>query len=246
MITPRQALPRDWIRHLTGGAIGLGLDLATTANKTSNPSALVVSEQVGRMIHERLVIRWKTTDDRVTKALLRLVLEDIDSTSRRPRGLSVDASNEVFLCRQIKREFSRFCPVHLVAGGQSIAWKGEDITAKVLLGNLYASLYEDSLVTFPNLSWIIDDRHLVKRDKGSFTTDLGPNGEHGDTFDGGKLAYWSLLRKGRAELSAAHISTSAATTNAAPASLTSGLKNWLARKAGVTLTGGQRGPGVNV
>lgn len=227
-----RSIPVAWLRHLTSGPIGLGLDVATTQNKTSNPSSLVVSQQEGRMIHERLVVSWKTNDDRVTKAVVKLVLEQLTSARKRPRALCVDNSNEKFLGRQIQREFTRFCPVRLISSGETVHWKGEDLTFKVLLGNLYAGLYEDALITCPPGQWIIDDRRLVRRDKGSFTTDLGPNGEHGDTFDAGKLAYWALCRKGRAELHAAHISDSPAT----PAKSTAakhGLKNWLAHKFGV-------------
>jgi hypothetical protein len=239
MLTPRQALPRDWLAHLTQGPIGLGLDLATTANKLSNPSSLTVTQQEGKMIHTRLVIRWKTTDDRVTKAIVRHALEDLASVRKKARGLSVDASNEVFLCRQLKREFSKFCPVHLIASGATTNWKGEDIPFKILLGNLYAALFEDSLITIPNLQWLIDDHRLVQRDKGSFKTDLGPNGEHGDTFDSGKLSYWSLLRKGRAEIHAAHVATSPAAS--APSNVTSQLKNWLAKKTGLRLPNARQG-----
>jgi hypothetical protein len=235
MLTPRQALSKDWTRHLTGGPIGIGLDVATTANKTSNPSALTVSQQEGRIIHERLVIRWKTTDDRVTTGFVQCVFDDLTALRRKARGLSVDASNEVFLCRQLKRNFSKFCPVHLIASGATTNWKGEDITHKILLGNLYAALFEDSLITIPNLAWIIEDHRLVQRDKGSFKTDLGPNGEHGDTFDSGKLSYWSLLAKSRAEIHAAHIAHSPATS--APAPIQSQLKNWLAKKTGIRLPG---------
>jgi hypothetical protein len=240
MLTPRQALPKDWTRHLTGGPIGLGLDLATTANKLSNPSSITVSQQEGNMIHERLVIRWKTTDDRVTKAIARLALQDIADTRRKPRALSIDASNEVFLCRQLKRELSKFCAIHLIASGAVTQWKGEEITHKILLGNLYAALFEDQLITIPNVQWLIDDHRLVQRDKGTFKTDLGPNGEHGDTFDSGKLSYWSLLKKGRADLHAAHISSSPATTNT-PSHIASQLKNWLAKKSGINLSGQRKG-----
>lgn len=235
MLTPRQALPKDWTRFLTGGPIGVGLDLATTANKTSNPSSLTVTQQEGHMIHTRLVIRWKTNDDRVTKAFVRLVLEDLAALNRKARALSVDASNEVFLCRQIKREFSKFCAVHLVASGAVTNWKGEEIAFKILLGNLYAALFEDGLITIPNLQWLIDDHRLVQRDKGSFKTELGPNGEHGDTFDSGKLSYWSLTRKGRADVHAAHVANSGALGT--PSAVTTQLKNWLAKKTGIRLPG---------
>jgi hypothetical protein len=39
---------------------------------------------------------------------------------------------------------------------------------------------------------------LVRRDRGSFTTEVGPGGEHGDTFDSHKLAQNSLESTGGA------------------------------------------------
>ncbi len=85
----------------------------------------------------------------------------------------------------------------------------------------------------PNERWIIDDRFLVKRDKGSFAADLGPNGEHGDTFDGGKLAYWPLLAPGRAEAAGVPIASSPATAARHP--VAGQIKNWLAKKAGLRI-----------
>lgn len=232
------AIPAAWLRFLTSGPVAAGLDIATTAKKTSNPSSLVVSQREGNMIHERLVVAWKTTDDRVIKAILLCVLTQLASTRRKLRALSIDSSSEKFNARQIKRDFTKFCPVRLIDSGGKVNWKGEDTTFKVLLGNLYSGLYEDALITIPEGQWIIDDRRLVRHESGSFTTDLGPNGEHGDTFDGGKLAYWGLCKAGRAEIAAATISTSPA--NPAKPRLVAGITNPLARKHGLRLSQQQK------
>lgn len=229
-MTPRQLISRDWLDVLGDGPIGLGLDLATTEKKTSNPSSLTLSQTDGRMVFERLVVRWKTGDDRVTKAVLHCVLSDLDSRKKKARGLAVDASSEKFLCAQIAREFSKFCPVRLVASGETLDWKGEKLSYKQLLGNLYSALFEDALIGLPEGEWIMEDHRLVMREKGSFMANLGPNGEHGDTFDSGKLANWCLVRGGRAEIHAASI-----TPQSDGRSLT-GLKNWLAKKMGVSLS----------
>jgi hypothetical protein len=227
---PRQLISRDWLDLLTDGPIGIGLDLATTEKKTSNPSSLTLSQTDGRIVFERLIVRFKTGDDRVTKEVLRVVCEDLRSVKKKARGIAVDASSEKFLCAQISREFTKYAPVRLIASGEAIVWKGEALNYKQLLGNLYSSLFEDALIGLPEGEWIMEDHRLVLREKGSFMANLGPNGEHGDTFDSGKLANWCLVRGGRAEISAASI------TGGSAGRATAALRNPLAKKFGVSLT----------
>ena len=61
-----------------------------------------------------------------------------------------------------------------------------------MLGNLYAGLYEDGLIATCGDKRFKDDIRRVHRERGSFETELGENGEHGECFDSGKLAYWAL------------------------------------------------------
>lgn len=227
MKTPRQLVPLDVLDRLGQGPLSVGLDLATTEKRTSNPSALTLSEQQGPQVVEWLNVRWKTSDDRVTKAVLRHVCEGLATRRRRLRAISVDASNERFLCAQLAREFSVYAPIRLVVSGEKTTWKGEEMTFKQLLGTLYSALYEDALIASAEAQWLGDDRRLVRREKGSFVADLGPNGEHGDTFDSGKLAYWGLVRPGRAEIAAASVGAAAGPGLR--------LKNWLARKRGIAV-----------
>lgn len=228
-MTPRSVISRDWLDLLTDGPIGIGLDLATTEKKTSNPSSLTLSQSEGRIVYERLVVRFKTGDDRVTKEVLRIVCDDLAMKRKRARGIAVDASSEKFLCAQLAREYTKYAPVRLIVSGETLDWKGESLSYKQLLGNLYSALFEDGLVGLPEGEWILEDHRLVMREKGSFMANLGPNGEHGDTFDSGKLAYWPLVRGGRAEIAAASI------TGGTAGKATVGLKNWLAKKMGVKL-----------
>lgn len=237
-MTPRQLISRDWLSCLGNGPIGIGLDLATTEKKTSNPSSLTLSQTDGRMVFERLVVRWKTNDDRITKAVLLAVCEDLESVKKKARGIALDASSEKFLCSQIAREFSKFAPVRKIVSGETLDWKGESLTYKQLLGNLYAALFEDALIALPAGDWIIEDHRLVMREKGSFMANLGPNGEHGDTFDSGKLANWCLVRGGRAEAAGASLTPQ---SDGAAAGVAGRLKNWMARKMGVSLPVGNSG-----
>lgn len=207
-ITPRQAIPRGWTRTLVGGRIGVGHDVATTEKKTSNPSSITVTEHAGGRYWERLVLVYKTGSEEVAMAMLSTVFEDLREAQAKPRRMCVDASSEVYYAQGVKRKFIRYCPIELVKSGATIVRGAETFSYKVLLGNLYAGLYEDGLICTPGEKWYKDDQRRVLREKGSFATELGENGEHGEVFDSGKLAYWALEQgAGRVEADAAPVGT---------------------------------------
>jgi hypothetical protein len=192
MITPRLAIPSTWADRLTTGPLSLGYDVATTQKKTSNPSALAVMQTEGRLTHTRLLVSWKTREPIVAEQLLSAVLEDIEARRLKPRRLIIDASSERYYAAAIRTRFGGRCPVELIAGQDKLEFRGERLDAKTLLGNLYVSALEDAHITLPAGEWIEADHRLVMREAGGFTTLLGPNGEHGDTFDACKLAYYGL------------------------------------------------------
>lgn len=191
-MTPRAAIPRSWTDYLTDGLIGVGKDLGTTTNKKSNPSSITVVQKEGRIYHTRLNVTWKTNDPDVSEQMLECVLDDIKDAQKRIRRTCLDASNEVFFATRLKKKFVTFCPFDLVKGGEKVEHMNERMDSKTLLGNIYINLFDDALITLPLGDSIKNDHRLVMRDRGSFTTNLGRNGEHGDTFDSGKLAVWAL------------------------------------------------------
>lgn len=197
MIAVADAIPSTWTSRLTREPLGLGLDLATTEKQTSNPSSLSVNQRAAGRVIYRLIVSWKTRDPDVTRAVLRLVLDQIAAAAvARPRRLCIDASNEVFFATDLKKAFGARLPIELIKGGENIEFRNEKLNAKTLLGNLYASLLEDGLCLLPADDWIALDHRLVKREAGGFVTDTGKDGQHGDTFDSCKLAYWSLTGSG--------------------------------------------------
>lgn len=206
-MTPREAIPSDWARRLTDGALALGYDVATSEGGVSNPSAVNVMERVGRICISRLVVAWKTADPAVARQILTAILDDIQGVGRKPRRLVIDASNEKYFAADMRTFLRARLAVDLVAGGQKLSFRGEDLDAKTLLGNMYSSAIEDGLLLLPAGEWIEYDHRLVKREAGRFVTDLGKNGEHGDTFDGGKLAYWGLQSGGSPQAEAAQVGT---------------------------------------
>ena len=174
MIKVRDALPRDWVDFLGTGKIGVGGDLGTTEKDKSNPSCIVVTQhQPGQSLYyERLIFRFKTGEYQVSLAVFRMIIEDILATGRRPRALSVDASNNEFFAQMIRKELAGKCPVNLVKGGENVKFRGVTGLAKPVLGNLYASAYEDNFIAIPRAEWVVKDRRLVKREKGSFRADI--------------------------------------------------------------------------
>ena len=191
-MTPRHAICSDWAAHLTDGPIALGYDVATTQNGQSNPSAVNVMQRDGGVAISRLVVTWKTREPEVARQVLTAVLDDIQATGRKPRRLVIDASSEKYYAADMRTYLRLRCPVDLVAGGEKLKFRGEEMDAKTLLGNMYVSAMDDGLILLPAGDWIEMDHRLVKREAGRFVTDLGPGGEHGDTFDAGKLSYWGL------------------------------------------------------
>lgn len=175
-------------------AIGLGLDVATTEKETSNPSALAVLERTGRDLFARLVLRWKTSDPKVTQAIVTAILMRI--APRRPRRLCIDATSERFFAADLKRQLGALVPVDLVVSSESLEYLGEKMTYKQFLGNLLVNAIEDGRMLLPEGIWLRDDLRLVKRERGTFVTETGADGSHGDCFDALKLALYSLEGSG--------------------------------------------------
>ena len=188
-------IPAGWADAMTPGMPwAVGYDIATTTKGTSNPSSITVTQLLGpRQFAERLVLRFKAASPDQAKAILRSVIEDASArTSRRPRAIALDATSERYYCAEIRKEFSRHGRVLLVVSSESTTYRGEKMLCKAYLGNLYADAYDDSAIAIPPDRWLADDRRLAKRVKGSFDNDLDSAGNHGDTFDSGKLALYAL------------------------------------------------------
>jgi hypothetical protein len=209
VITPRDCVPRDWTRLLGNGEIGIGLDLATTDKDTSNPSSLTVTEKIGVLKIQRLVINWKTAKEAVTRGIVRVVFMDLAMAKIRPRKLCIDATNERFFAQRIQKELQHHCTIELVIASEGIEWRGEKMDMKTVVGNLYVESFQESTSRLPDARWLKDDHRLVKKIAGRFVSDTSPEGRHGDTFTSGSLSHWALQGRGRAEASGVPVGRSA-------------------------------------
>lgn len=186
-------LPTAWLDALQpDGAIGIGLDVATTTKAASNPSGLCVMQRQSPLYVAALMLRAKIGDPSVMREMSHRIVDLLISTGHRPRRFCVDSTNEDFFAQDLRSSLAGKVPVSLIKGSENLKFRGDSINAKKLLGTLYASAFEDNLIAIPSGKWLREDHRLPKKDRGTFVCEVGPNGEHGDTFDSGKLALWAL------------------------------------------------------
>ena len=142
IITIGEILPRDLPSLLVPGSkLALGYDVATTTKAKSNPSSISLIEQVGQNYFVRHILRCKSGDPSVSKAILLSLLMLL--APRRPVALVVDSSNEKYYAADIQREFSHLVNVILVSSGESTIYLGEKMSNKVYLGNLLVNAMQD-------------------------------------------------------------------------------------------------------
>lgn len=199
-----------WLtEHLTGGAVGLGWDLATTTNETSNPSAVCVVEQLGVDVLCRAALVWKVADPDLAMERARRVVLAVKERKEggRARRMCVDATNERYFAQSVRKELAAEVPVELVIGGETIEVPGEPepITMKQFLGSELVGELDDSHLTLPPERYLREDWRLVRKEKGQFVCEPDGSGRHGDTFDGTKLGLRALRSTGGALESVAGI-----------------------------------------
>jgi hypothetical protein len=186
-------LPPQWALLLKGaGEVSLGLDLASTEGKKSNPAALVLTQRSGSTFIQRVVVRFKVGDPTWIEALLSEVIGDLAAVGIVPRGIGADATNEALFADTLAAQYPHI-PFHCIKGSQNLTHQGTTVSSKKLLGDLYVEAIESGSYAIAPVRWLESDHMLIRRSKGSYESDLDPNGGHGDTFDGGKLAHWVLI-----------------------------------------------------
>ncbi len=180
---------------LTAGPVGLGWDLATTTKATSNPSSFSVFERRGVERILRAVINWKLSDPDIAMERARRIITTVAARSEGgpARKLSIDSTNERYFAQRARKELGALVPVELVVASESVELPGsEPMNRKQHLGGLLVSELDDNHLLLPPERYLREDWRLVKKEKGQFVCEPDADGKHGDTFDGAKLANWSL------------------------------------------------------
>ena len=195
---------QDFLRALnmlralvTGGPVGIGVDVATTTKDTSNPTSVTVTEQVGSERVARMIIVWKERKAAIARDRLRDIIVAVNS---RPEGgpgrrMCIDASNERYFADETQDALKGLIPVQLVIAGEKIHPPGyeKDTDHKTYLGDLYAAAINENRYALPANEYVKKDHRLVCKDGGRYLCDPDQDGAHGDTFDSGKLAEFALV-----------------------------------------------------
>ncbi len=185
-------------RGLGNGRVGIGVDIATTTEGTSNPTSVTVIEQRGVDLVHRLIATWKTAAEDVQQNRIGAIVDVVTErqTGGRARALAVDASNERLFADGLRRLLRGKLPVHLVVANEVVDPRPpgyeENINFKQYLGDGYVSEIDDNHCALPPEKYIKDDYRLVKKEKGAFVCKPAADGRHGDTFDSSKLALHAL------------------------------------------------------
>jgi hypothetical protein len=192
-----EAIPSGWPGLFVPDypRIGLGLDIGTTDKQSSNPSALAVIQQVAHTYYVRLLVAWKSRDDRIVKALVDHVLTGLPH-GYRARRLCIDASSERYFAANLKRALMNRLPCQLVINSESTEYLGEQMNYKAYLGNLLIGMLSDGYLALPNETFVRTDFRLVKTNHGVFDAEVNEDGQHADCFDAVKLALHALVSKG--------------------------------------------------
>ena len=196
-IRVEDVLPAGWLDLLTQAPqIALGVDLATTTNKKSNPTSIALLQRVGLMKFVRVLLRFKTADGEITRIILRLILDGLKSRGLAARRLCIDATNERLFAVDLRREFAGKVPVELIIASEKTEYGGEEMLWKAYLGNLLVDEIEDGYLPLPGGKWVQTDLRQPVKDRGTFVCEVSEDGGHGDCFDAIKNGLHGLIAKG--------------------------------------------------
>ncbi len=182
--------------RLTAGAVGIGVDWASSQKEGSNPTSVTVSEQEGAGEIQRAVLLWKTNNPDVQIDRLKQVVQTV---ARRPAGgrarkVALDATGQQLFCRLVAKALAGLVPVESVIMSETMTVPGQEtaVNKKTYLGDKYVGQFFDNRMTCPPERYFREDHRMPKKIKGIYICEPGPDGKHGDTFDSGKLATWAL------------------------------------------------------
>lgn len=189
---PAEMFPVGWRElFVPDKRIALGLDIATTEGKKSNPTALSIVQEIGVDIYARLVIRYKSVDPNVSIQAVEYAIGQLKGIPC--SGLAQDATSEKYYASMVESHFRGRLRVIPVVSSESIEFQGKPMSYKAFLGNMIVNLLDDGRLALPALDWLERDFRSVQRAKGSFDAEVDKAGNHADCFDAVKLAVYVLL-----------------------------------------------------
>lgn len=188
-----QAALEFLIQNLSADPTGIGCDVATTTNDTSNPTSVTVTQKRGVEYIEVAIIVWKERDPKIARdRLARIIMAVRQSKAGAPRRFCIDSTNEQYFARETAQELGGMVPFELVDARNTVepAPPGYAHAAnyKTWLGDLYSAAVNDNRTTMPSDEYVKEDHRLVVKSAGTYVCEPQVDGKHGDTFDSGKLS----------------------------------------------------------
>jgi hypothetical protein len=190
--------PKGWAERFDPHypRVGIGYDIATTTNDQSNPSGITVTQQVNNTYFARLMLRFKAADPEIAWALLGFIIEGLRTRDLRARRLCMDATNERYFAVQTRSKFAGRVPVELVVTSENINFRGEEMSVKAYLANLLINTCDDGYLGLPPERFVEVDFRQTVRDRGTFYSDVLPDGGHADCHRSAELALHALVAPG--------------------------------------------------
>lgn len=187
---------------LTDGPVGIGFDVASTTNESSNPSSITVTEKVAGDYVARLVVAFKQRKRKIMSGRLAEIVKCVRARAAGgpARRLCIDSSNEKLAAEETKDDLVRLVPVELVSGNNNVeprpAGYTDDLNYKTYQGDLYCAVINDGRALLPHDHYVKTDHRLLRKDQGRYVCEVGEGGQHGDTIDSGKQSLWALISAG--------------------------------------------------
>lgn len=202
-------LPADWIDRVDPAhpRLAIGIDPATTTKQKSNPTGIVLCQQVGHMRPQRLVVRLKTGDGDVIFELLSIMISRLRSIGLSVRSIVILATNERFWAVAMRKRLARLAPVELLIEGANIDYLGETLKVKAYLGNLVVNTIDEGYLPLPAEEWLKRDYRSVVKERGTFNAEILADGGHGDCFDASGAALHGLNINGRIQAAGVAVGT---------------------------------------
>lgn len=193
------------LEQLGNEPITIGMDVATTEGKKSNPTAVAVCQRKGVFYNVPLVWWWKTSQPEVTTNRVKWLASALKDAGKKVKVVDVDATNERFFTTNLRTIFKklRLAFVRLIIKSKKAAYKGEEMSLGSYMSNLTANAFEDNYIAVPMHRYLASDFARKKRDGSGFTAAVGPNGEHADTLDAVELSIHGQAMRGGASQAAA-------------------------------------------
>jgi hypothetical protein len=210
-MTLDQAFPASCLDYLVGegSTLTLGLDLGTTENKMSNPTALALTEALPGQVqkHLRLAARFKTGQRAILQGVLERLIHLVEKRGSRLRCLELDGTNERLTATDLAQDLAGHVVVRIALLGTTRLVYGEKVTLKTYLGSLVKSHLEDNRLTLPAAEWIKKDFRQPVTDRGTWKSDVASDGSHADLFVAMGLSLDAFDQDGHVEATAVPLSS---------------------------------------